>query len=188
MPNRTSYSEALNHEVFRTISSTPETSSFQYVELPKSSNPTVVYKWLLPGEEVKIEEPDVGYLAFYGKVYGRVFVTNYRLRFEENRNEPNGVQGCSFDITLGSISRVEKLITCKDMRNVKFLHRPETHSRRPLYDCLQKFAFPILINYPSLQLYITRGSTEMVGICTVQRKSSKDRKCPKMLVHIENKR
>lgn len=28
------------------------------------------------------------------------------------------------------------------MRNIRFLHRPETHSRRPLYDCLQKYAFP----------------------------------------------
>lgn len=66
-------------------------------------------------------------------------------------------QLCTMDITLGSVSKVEKIgyskvrkaedaygieVICKDMRNVRFLHRPETHSRRPLFDCLHKFAFP----------------------------------------------
>ncbi|KAI1710807.1 myotubularin-like phosphatase domain-containing protein [Ditylenchus destructor] len=155
MPNRTSYSEALSQDLFKTISSTPENSSFQYIDLPNSS--TIVFKWLLPGEELKMEEQEVGYLSFYGKTHGRVFVTNYRLRFEEYEDSNSSAQGCSFDLTLGSISKVDKIgfsnvsrgedsygieITCKDMRNVKFLHRPETHSRRALYDCLRKYAFP----------------------------------------------
>lgn len=58
---------------------------------------------------------------------------------------------------LGCISRVEKVgystvsrgedsygleITCKDMRNIRFTHQQTNHSRRPLYENLQRFAFP----------------------------------------------
>ncbi|KAH7698854.1 Myotubularin-related protein 2 [Aphelenchoides avenae] len=156
MPNRSSYSAALDSEVFKTISSEPDASSLRGRETSRKGAAPYKPPWLHDGEEVHMEEDGVGYQAFDEKVSGRVYVTNFRLRFEHT-NRANGTADRSFDLTLGSISRIEKVgyanasrgedsygleITCKDMRNIRFLHRPETHSRRPLYDCLQKYAFP----------------------------------------------
>lgn len=60
------------------------------------------------------------------------------------------------DLPLGFICRVEKIggstskgensygleITCKDLRNLRFAHSRENHSRRDVFDKLQQFAFP----------------------------------------------
>ncbi|VDO37205.1 unnamed protein product [Onchocerca flexuosa] len=101
---------------------------------------------------------NIGYMSPVGKVNGRVLVTNYRLRFEaKSTSENRHSKCCQFDIPLGCISRVEKVgystvsrgedsygleITCKDMRNIRFTHQQTNHSRRPLYESLQRFAFP----------------------------------------------
>ncbi|VDK83889.1 unnamed protein product, partial [Cylicostephanus goldi] len=70
---------------------------------------------------------------------------------------------CQFDVPLGCISKVEKvghsnvsrgedaygiLISCKDMRHIRFTCQPSTHSRRPLFDALLRFAFPITNKEP----------------------------------------
>lgn len=34
-------------------------------------------------------------------------------------------------------------IFCKDMRNLRFAHKQENHSRREVFDKLQMFAFPV---------------------------------------------
>lgn len=66
-----------------------------------------------------------------------------------------------FDVTLGSISKVEKVgyrnvrrnginggdpygidLICKDLRNVRFINPRESRNRRALYKCLRKYAFP----------------------------------------------
>ncbi|VBB29955.1 unnamed protein product [Acanthocheilonema viteae] len=115
--------------------------------------------WVLPGEKIQIEEANIGYMSPVGKINGRVLVTNYRLRFEaKSTSENRHSKCCQFDIPLGCISRVEKVgystvsrgedsygleITCKDMRNIRFTHQQTNHSRRPLYESLQRFAFPV---------------------------------------------
>uniref|UniRef100_A0A914GS41 Phosphatidylinositol-3-phosphatase n=1 Tax=Globodera rostochiensis TaxID=31243 RepID=A0A914GS41_GLORO len=122
------------------------------------------FDWLLAGEQLKHKEPSVAYERpdRPGQlVVGQVVVTNYRLRFESAwpQHEP-----ISFDVTLGCVSKVDKVgfrnmrrkgggpsgggdpygieLSCKDMRNVRFIHRREAHSRRALYNCLRKYAFP----------------------------------------------
>lgn len=61
------------------------------------------------------------------------------------------------DLPLGFVSRIEKVggttskgensygieITCKDMRNYRFAHRRENHSRRDVFEKLQQYAFPL---------------------------------------------
>lgn len=60
------------------------------------------------------------------------------------------------DLPLGFISRIEKMggstskgensygieITCKDIRNYRFAHSRENHSRRDVFEKLQQYAFP----------------------------------------------
>ena len=39
----------------------------------------------------------------------------------------------------------------KDIRNIRFINRRESHGRRALYDCLRKYAFPNtnrLVSFP----------------------------------------
>lgn len=61
------------------------------------------------------------------------------------------------DVPLGVVSRVEKVggvssrgensygidIFCKDMRNLRFAHKQENHSRRTVFEKLQMYAFPL---------------------------------------------
>lgn len=60
------------------------------------------------------------------------------------------------DLPLGFVSRIEKMggstskgensygieLTCKDVRNYRFAHSRENHSRRDVFEKLQQFAFP----------------------------------------------
>ncbi|KAJ1354475.1 Carrier protein, mitochondrial [Parelaphostrongylus tenuis] len=111
----------------------------------------------LPGERIEVIDRNIGYLSPIGKIAGRVLITRYRLRFEGS----DGV--CQFDVPLGYISKVEKvghstvsrsehsygvLIECKDMRNIRFTCQPATHSRRPMYDALLRYAFPVTNKLP----------------------------------------
>lgn len=109
---------------------------------------------LLPGEKVTGQARDVTYLCPYqGPARGILTVTNYRLYFRSADKDLSNV----IDVPLGVVSRIEKVggassrgenaygieIFCKDMRNLRFAHKQENHSRRDVFEKLQMFAFPV---------------------------------------------
>lgn len=110
---------------------------------------------LLDGER-QVESPwkEVTYLCPYSDIIkGTLSITNYKLYFKSTDRDPAFI----LDVPLGVISRVEKIggvssrgensycieLTCKDMRNLRFAHRQENHSRRLVYEKIYQFAFPI---------------------------------------------
>ncbi|KAK2563300.1 Myotubularin-related protein 2 [Acropora cervicornis] len=68
----------------------------------------------------------------------------------------------SIEVPLGTIFRVEKIggttsrgenaygleLFCKDMRNLRFAHKQENHSRRLIYEKLMMYAFPMTNSKP----------------------------------------
>lgn len=107
---------------------------------------------LLSGEKIIGQSRDVTYLCpYYGPARGILTVTNYKLIFCSVDKSP------SVDVPLGVVSRIEKVggassrgenaygieIFCKDMRNLRFAHKQENHSRRDIFEKLQQYAFPI---------------------------------------------
>ncbi|KAI6179486.1 Phosphatidylinositol-3,5-bisphosphate 3-phosphatase [Aphelenchoides besseyi] len=154
MPNRNSYSKAVDEDILRTISSNNE-KPIPLIDRRDSGNQES--EWLLPGEKVQMKEKYVGYQSHNGKIYGSAWITNYRLRFQELHHAHGFVDDNVLDVPLGSISKVEKKgrsnltrkdnsygiqIKCKDMRKIIFYYNPENHSRRRFYDKLIEFAFP----------------------------------------------
>ncbi|XP_076446766.1 phosphatidylinositol-3,5-bisphosphate 3-phosphatase MTMR2-like [Babylonia areolata] len=118
---------------------------------------------LLDGESVKGKGYDVTYLCPYGgPTRGTLSVTNYKLYFCSLDREPPLI----LDVPLGVCSRVEKIggstskgensygmdIVCKDFRNLRFAHKQENHSRRPIFEKIQQFAFPITNKMPFFAL------------------------------------
>uniref|UniRef100_A0A4X2KYU5 Phosphatidylinositol-3,5-bisphosphate 3-phosphatase MTMR2 n=1 Tax=Vombatus ursinus TaxID=29139 RepID=A0A4X2KYU5_VOMUR len=114
---------------------------------------------LLPGENIKDMAKDVTYICpFTGAVRGTLTVTNYRLYFKSMERDPPFV----LDASLGVISRVEKIggassrgensygleTMCKDIRNLRFAHKPEGRTRRSIFENLMKYAFPVSNNLP----------------------------------------
>ncbi|XP_029410753.1 myotubularin-related protein 2 isoform X6 [Nannospalax galili] len=114
---------------------------------------------LLPGENIKDMAKDVTYICpFTGAVRGTLTVTNYRLYFKSMERDPPFV----LDASLGVISRVEKIggassrgensygleIVCKDIRNLRFAHKPEGRTRRSIFENLMKYAFPVSNGLP----------------------------------------
>ncbi|XP_047548011.1 myotubularin-related protein 2 isoform X2 [Lutra lutra] len=114
---------------------------------------------LLPGENIKDMAKDVTYICpFTGAVRGTLTVTNYRLYFKSMERDPPFV----LDASLGVISRVEKIggassrgensygleTVCKDIRNLRFAHKPEGRTRRSIFENLMKYAFPVSNNLP----------------------------------------
>uniref|UniRef100_A0A8C1MPW0 Phosphatidylinositol-3,5-bisphosphate 3-phosphatase MTMR2 n=1 Tax=Cyprinus carpio TaxID=7962 RepID=A0A8C1MPW0_CYPCA len=111
---------------------------------------------LLPEELVQDSAKDVTYICpFIGPVRGSLTVTNYRLFFRCTDREP--VFG--LDLPLGGLSRVEKIgaassrgdvsygVVCKDMRNLRFVHKePENSLKKSVFEVLMKFAFPVSNN------------------------------------------
>ncbi|EDW54454.1 GM17969 [Drosophila sechellia] len=111
----------------------------------------------LEGEEDQDQKNDVTYVCPYrGPVFGALTITNYRLYFRSlplRDQEPPVV----VDVPLGVIARVEKIggatsrgensygieIFCKDMRNLRFAHKQQNHSRRTVFEKLQANAFPL---------------------------------------------
>ncbi|XP_075151352.1 phosphatidylinositol-3-phosphate phosphatase [Haematobia irritans] len=111
----------------------------------------------LEGEEDQDQKNDVTYVCPYrGPAYGALTITNYRLYFRSlplRDHEPPVV----VDVPLGVIARVEKIggassrgensygieIFCKDMRNLRFAHKQQNHSRRTVFEKLQSYAFPL---------------------------------------------
>ncbi|XP_045468374.1 myotubularin-related protein 2-like [Harmonia axyridis] len=121
-----------------------------------TSNVTVLNRpdepQLLAGEKIIGQSRDVTYLCpYYGPARGVLTVTNYKLTFCSVDKSP------SVDVPLGVVSRIEKVggassrgenaygieIFCKDMRNLRFAHKQENHSRRDIFEKLQQYAFPI---------------------------------------------
>ncbi|XP_072287530.1 myotubularin isoform X1 [Pyxicephalus adspersus] len=113
---------------------------------------------LLPGEAL-VTDKDVIYMCpFNGPVKGRLFVTNYKLYFKGE--EPESL--IIFEVPLGVIARIEKMggassrgensygldITCKDMRNLRFALKQETHSRKQIFEDLTRHAFPLSHGLP----------------------------------------
>uniref|UniRef100_A0A8C2JWA9 Phosphatidylinositol-3,5-bisphosphate 3-phosphatase MTMR2 n=1 Tax=Cyprinus carpio TaxID=7962 RepID=A0A8C2JWA9_CYPCA len=103
-----------------------------------------------------LNSKDVTYICpFIGPVRGSLTVTNYRLFFRCTDREP--VFG--LDLPLGGLSRVEKIgaassrgdvsygVVCKDMRNLRFVHKePEDSLKKSVFEVLMKFAFPVSNN------------------------------------------
>ncbi|CAG9797932.1 unnamed protein product [Chironomus riparius] len=113
----------------------------------------------LPNETFQ-EKNEVTYICpFYGPTRGVLIITNYRLFFKSYPTEKEA-QSQILDVPLGVVSRIEKVggassrgensygidILCKDMRNLRFAHKQENHSRRTVFEKLQKFAFPLAHN------------------------------------------
>lgn len=103
------------------------------------------------------EVNEVSYICpYFGPQRGSLTITNYRLHFKSNTSHDEETV-LQFDVPLGVVSRIEKVggvssrgensygidITCKDMRNLRFAHKPEGHSRRTVFEKLQTFAFPL---------------------------------------------
>ncbi|XP_026562655.1 myotubularin-related protein 2 isoform X2 [Pseudonaja textilis] len=114
---------------------------------------------LLPGETIKDMAKDVTHICpFTGGIRGTLTVTNYRLYFKSMERNPPFV----LDGPLGVINRVEKIggassrgensygleIMCKDVRNLRFAHRPEGRTRRAIFENLTKYAFPMSNHLP----------------------------------------
>lgn len=89
---------------------------------------------------------------------GTLAITNYRLNFRSQpTNDKQKDPMIVVDVPLGVVSRVEKVggvssrgensygidIFCKDMRNLRFAHKQENHSRRTVFEKLQTYAFPL---------------------------------------------
>ncbi|XP_014231542.1 myotubularin-related protein 2 isoform X1 [Trichogramma pretiosum] len=114
---------------------------------------------LLNGERVQGVARDVTYLCPYsGPARGVLTFTNYKLHFRSiDRETPYVVE-----MPLGAVSRIEKVggassrgensygieIFCKDMRNLRFAHKQENHSRRNVFEKLQQYSFPLSHNEP----------------------------------------
>lgn len=113
---------------------------------------------MLLGETFQ-EKVEVSYICpYFGPVRGVLFITNFRLYFKSVLDKDPAQQ--VLDVALGVVSRIEKVggassrgensygidILCKDMRNLRFAHKQENHSRRTVFGKLQNFAFPLANN------------------------------------------
>ncbi|KAB7499459.1 Myotubularin-related protein 2, partial [Armadillidium nasatum] len=115
---------------------------------------------LFPGEQTTVNPLEVTYLCPYtGPKKGALSVTNYRLFFRSTETDPP----FDLDVPLGVIYRIEKVggantsrgensygieIFCKDVRNLRFAHKQENHSRRTVAEKLQQYAFPASHKFP----------------------------------------
>ena len=116
----------------------------------------------LSGENMQDVKNEVTYICPYsGPSVGILTITNYRLHF---KSQPSSDKDplIILDVPLGVISRIEKVggvtsrgensygidIFCKDMRNLRFAHKQENHSRRSVFEKLQMYAFPFANNFP----------------------------------------
>lgn len=114
---------------------------------------------LLNGERVQGIAHEVTHVCPYsGPVRGVLSVTNYKLHFRSiDRETPYVVE-----VPLGVVSRIEKIggassrrensygieVFCKDMRNLRFAHKQENHSRRDVFEKLQQYSFPLSHKLP----------------------------------------
>lgn len=125
------------------------------------ANENTTFTYLL-GEKQQDVKNDVTYICPYsGPSRGILTITNYRLHFRSQpTNDKQKDPTIVVDVPLGVVSRVEKVggassrgensygidIFCKDMRNLRFAHKQENHSRRTVFEKLQMYAFPLSYN------------------------------------------
>lgn len=123
----------------------------------------------MAGEKRQEVKTDVGYICPYsGPIRGTLTITNFRLHFRSQpTNDKQKDPIVVLDVPLGVVSRVEKVggassrrensygidIFCKDMRNLRFAHNQENHSRRTAFEKLQMFAFPLSFNEKLFAFY-----------------------------------
>ncbi|XP_054162802.1 myotubularin-related protein 2-like [Oppia nitens] len=115
---------------------------------------------LIIGETIvgNLRARDVTYLCpYFGPIRGTLYVTNYKLYFKSNEKEAEDLS-----VPLCCISRIEKVggatskgensygidLLCKDMRNLRFAHKQENHSRRDVFETLTQYAFPLSNKLP----------------------------------------
>lgn len=126
---------------------------------------------LLNGERVQGIAHEVTYLCPYsGPARGILSVTNYKLHFRSiDRETPYVVE-----VPLGVVSRIEKVggassrgensygieVFCKDMRNLRFAHKQENHSRRDVFEKLQQYSFPLSHKLPLFAFEYSETFTE----------------------------
>ncbi|XP_078044859.1 phosphatidylinositol-3-phosphate phosphatase isoform X2 [Augochlora pura] len=114
---------------------------------------------LLNGERMQGIAHEVTYLCPYsGPARGILSVTNYKLHFRSTDRETPYV----VEVPLGIVSRIEKVggassrrensygieAFCKDIRNLRFAHKQENHSRRDVFEKLQQYSFPLSHKLP----------------------------------------
>ena len=114
---------------------------------------------LLPGESMQVAARGVSYLCpFHGVMTGTLFLSTYKLVFMPSESEG----AVSFDAPHGTINTVEKVggasskgehsycldIQFKDFRSFRFAFKTEGHSRRVIYETLQRLAFPLTSGRP----------------------------------------
>ncbi|XP_057340211.1 myotubularin-related protein 2 isoform X1 [Microplitis mediator] len=114
---------------------------------------------LLNGERRQGVAREVTYLCPYsGPSRGVLSVTNYKLHFRSSDRETPYI----VEVPLGVISRIEKVggassrgensygieVFCKDMRNLRFAHKQENHSRRDVFEKLHQYSFPLSHKLP----------------------------------------
>ncbi|CAG9836926.1 unnamed protein product [Diabrotica balteata] len=140
---------------------------------------------LLPGEKVTGQARDVTYLCpYHGPARGILTVTNYKLYFRSGEKDmPNIIE-----VALGVVTRIEKVggassrgenaygieIFCKDMRNLRFAHKQENHSRRNVFEKLQMYAFPLshklnLFAFEYSETFLENGWTVYEPIAELKR-------------------
>ncbi|XP_016839990.1 myotubularin-related protein 2 isoform X1 [Nasonia vitripennis] len=160
-----SWEKASHSKSFSTSSTSTDNNIISALETKKESQGKVDSNLtgnetgppLLNGERVQGVARDVTYLCPYsGPARGVLSVTNYKLHFRSiDRETPYVVE-----MPLGVVSRIEKVggassrgensygieIFCKDMRNLRFAHKQENHSRRNVFEKLQQYSFPLSHN------------------------------------------
>ena len=162
--SNTSSSEYSSHERSKLTSTRDGNSSEtdnSRSRLTGRSSSTIEDPPLLPGEKIvgNLKDRDVTYLCPYlGPIRGTLCVTNYKLYFKSSENG----SGFVLDVPLCTVSRVDKmggatskgensygiLLTCKDLRTLRFAHKQENHSRRDVFEHFTQYAFPLSNNLP----------------------------------------
>ncbi|XP_044019840.1 myotubularin-related protein 2 isoform X3 [Aphidius gifuensis] len=126
---------------------------------------------LLNGERRQGIARDVTYLCPYsGPARGILTVTNYKLYFRSTDRDTAYI----VEVPLGVVSRIEKVggassrgensygieVFCKDMRNLRFAHKQENHSRRDVFEKLQHYSFPLSHQLPLFAFEYTDNFTD----------------------------
>lgn len=111
---------------------------------------------LYPGEKVDSDicGREVVYMCPFNKdIVGHFYLTNYKIYFKSgDSNKPKVIS-----VPLCTLNKIEKfggvktkgenaygiLIICKDIRTLRFAHKPENHSRRDVFEKLRSYAFPL---------------------------------------------
>ncbi|KAF7627283.1 Myotubularin phosphatase domain-containing protein [Meloidogyne graminicola] len=86
--------------------------SFPFNDLELMPPRSHAITWLLPGEELHLELCVIYHNQQNKReelLKGYLYVTNYRLRFEERVPEMTNVEPITFDVNLGCISKIEKI-------------------------------------------------------------------------------